>query len=44
MTLISCENLTLSYEGKDVLRDVSFSVETGDYLCIVGENGSEKVP
>ncbi len=42
MTLISCENLTLSYEGKDVLRDVSFSVETGDYLCIVGENGSGK--
>ena len=25
-----------------MLRGVSFSVNTGDYLCIVGENGSGK--
>lgn len=42
MALISCENLTLSYEGKDVVKDVTFEVEKGDYLCIVGENGSGK--
>jgi len=42
MALITCENLTLSYEGKDVVKNVSFEVEEGDYLCIVGENGSGK--
>ena len=39
---IECRGLALSYEGKNVLSDVSFSVSAGDYLCIVGENGSGK--
>lgn len=42
MPLLACQNLSLAYEGKTVLRDVNFSVESGDYLCIVGENGSGK--
>lgn len=42
MTLITCKNLVFSYEGIDVISDVSFTVEQGDYLCIVGENGSGK--
>lgn len=42
MAFITCENLTISYEGKDVIENVSFTVEQGDYLCIVGENGSGK--
>ena len=42
MSLILCEDLTFSYEGKDVVKNISFSVEKGDYLCIVGENGSGK--
>ncbi len=42
MSLISCENVKLSYENKVVLSGVSFSVNKGDYLCIVGENGSGK--
>lgn len=42
MTLITCKDLTFSYEGTDVVSDVSFMVEQGDYLCIVGENGSGK--
>lgn len=42
MALITCEDLTFSYEGKDVVKNVSFTVEKGDYLCIVGENGSGK--
>lgn len=41
-TLISVENLTLSYENMTVIRDMSFRVNSGDYLCIVGENGSGK--
>ena len=42
MALITCENLTLSYDSGVVASDVSFTVEAGDYLCIVGENGSGK--
>ena len=40
--LIKVENLTLSYENMTVVKDLSFTVESGDYLCIVGENGSGK--
>ncbi len=39
---IECKRLTLSYDGKVVLRDLDFTVDKGDYLCIVGENGSGK--
>lgn len=42
MSQLICENLTLGYEGHAILRDLSFSVEEGEYLCIVGENGSGK--
>ena len=42
MALISCDSLTLGYEGHAVLSQVSFSVGAGDYLCVVGENGSGK--
>ncbi len=42
MPLIRCENLTMSYENRNAVESVSFSIEPGDYLCIVGENGSGK--
>ncbi len=42
MAQLTCENLVLGYEGHVVLENVNFSVEKGDYLCIVGENGSGK--
>jgi zinc transport system ATP-binding protein len=42
MALINCENLTLGYDARMIMRDLSFSVGVGDYLCIVGENGSGK--
>ncbi|MEG2381374.1 MAG: ABC transporter ATP-binding protein [Oscillospiraceae bacterium] len=42
MSLISCKNLTLSYEGFVVLKDLTFNVNQGEYVCIVGENGSGK--
>lgn len=37
MKLITCENLTLGYEGKAILSGLNFTVNSGDYLCIVGE-------
>ena len=42
MALIRCHDISLSYEGHTVLSDLSFTVNAGDYLCIVGENGSGK--
>ena len=42
MALITCQNLTLGYEDREVLRDLNFTVNSGDYLCIIGENGSGK--
>lgn len=42
MAQLSCQNLSLGYEGKEILSGLSFQVNSGDYLCIVGENGSGK--
>ncbi|MGE9972581.1 metal ABC transporter ATP-binding protein [Candidatus Pseudoscillospira sp. SGI.172] len=42
MSLLSCENVSFSYDGRLVAKEISFSVESGDYLCIVGENGAGK--
>jgi zinc transport system ATP-binding protein len=42
MALITCDKLSLGYEGKAILEDLNFSIESGDYFCIVGENGSGK--
>lgn len=42
MTQIVCKDLSLGYEGVTVCEGLSFSVDAGDYLCIVGNNGSGK--
>lgn len=42
MSLITCDNVSLAYGKQAVLSDLSFTVERGDYLCVVGENGSGK--
>ncbi len=42
MAQIECRNVSLGYDGKTILKNLSFTVERGDYLCIVGENGSGK--
>ena len=42
MSQIECRDVALGYEGKIVVDDLTFSVEKGDYLCIVGENGAGK--
>ena len=42
MAQLTCQNLCVGYEGKPVLQNLNFTVNAGDYLCIVGENGSGK--
>ena len=40
--VIRYEHVDISYKGKRVVHDVSFSVEEGEILGIVGESGSGK--
>ena len=42
MAQLTCENLTLGYNSKVIIENLNFSVNKGDYLCILGENGSGK--
>ncbi len=42
MSMITCRDAAFSYEGKIVVGGLNFEVNSGDYLCIVGENGSGK--
>jgi len=42
MSYITVKNLSVGYDGEAVEQNISFTVEKGDYLCIVGENGSGK--
>ncbi|MDQ1070781.1 sugar ABC transporter ATP-binding protein [Streptomyces canus] len=40
--LLSVEELSKSFAGNQVLREVSFTVEPGEVLALVGENGAGK--
>ena len=42
MSLLKCENLSFAYDGVTVVNNLNFTVEEGDYLCIIGENGAGK--
>ena len=42
MALLNVKNLSLGYDNQTIVENLSFTVNAGDYLCIVGENGSGK--
>ena len=42
MELLSLKNVSVGYDGKAVAENISFSLNRGDYLCIIGENGAGK--
>ncbi|MBF0713922.1 phosphonate ABC transporter ATP-binding protein [Gemella sp. GH3] len=36
------KNLTMSYNDKDVLDDISFQIEKGDFVAVLGKSGAGK--
>jgi ABC-type Mn/Zn transport systems, ATPase component len=42
MALITCRNASFAYDNNVVVSNLDFEINSGDYLCIVGENGSGK--
>ena len=42
VSAISVDDLTFCYNWLEILRDISFTVNKGEYLVIVGPNGSGK--
>ena len=42
MAQLICRDLSFGYDGHKILEGLHFEVNSGDYLCIVGENGSGK--
>ena len=42
MTVLSTHALSLSFGDKEILSDISFSLNEGDKLGIVGVNGAGK--
>ncbi|MDD3832013.1 MAG: ABC transporter ATP-binding protein [Clostridia bacterium] len=42
MSQLSCKNLNIGYGSKTIIDNLSFEVESGEYLCIIGHNGTGK--
>ena len=42
MKLIECKKLSIGYGNKVVCKDINFTINRGEYLCVLGENGSGK--
>lgn len=40
--LLECKDLSLSYGGAPVVQNINFAIHAGEYICIVGENGTGK--
>ena len=42
MSYITCKDLAVGYDGRAVASGLNFSIDKGDYLCIVGRERSGK--
>ena len=40
--IFECKDVTLGYEKKVLAKNLNFKIDQGDYLCVVGENGTGK--
>ena len=42
MALLTIKNLSVGFNTGAIVENLNFTVNSGDYLCVVGENGSGK--
>lgn len=42
MSLIELKNVTLGYDNHIVLKNINFTIDNKDFVCVVGPNGSGK--
>jgi len=42
MTILTVKNLSSSYEGRPLLKDISFNLQKGEILCLLGPSGAGK--
>ena len=42
MALITCRDLCIGYDSRPILSDLTFDINSGEYICVVGENGAGK--
>lgn len=42
MTILEAKKLSVAISSNTIISNLSFSLEEGDFLCVVGENGSGK--
>lgn len=40
--LFEIKNISFSYDGEEIFSNISFSIDKGDVLCILGPNGTGK--
>ena len=40
--LLEVKNISFDYDGEEIFSDISFSINKGDVLCILGPNGTGK--
>ena len=42
MSQLECKNISIAYEKENVVDNLSIAIEKGDYVSIIGENGTGK--
>ena len=42
MSILNCDNISLSYGSKEIIKNITFSLNDGEKMGIIGANGAGK--